>query len=487
MPTLAARLALSAAGAVVVLTGVEALRWRHPLAKTMPPVSEEPVPEPPPSPPRFAPRPAQAPAARPVPQPASPRLFALARIHGQVVGDAAAIANAEIAIEDAERTYQPKIEDDGAFDVHLPPGSYAISASSGSLVALAEVRGLAPNEEREVLLRLVEGVAIQGRVSGCDGPCAGVSIHTLTSVRVQSESIASDAEGEFVINGLVPGQAYDLVFQVTGRRQLTLRDIAAPARDVVATLEPSGTLVGGFGVEPGEACPMQTVSLKSPQDDDERAAEFDPDCRFRIEELPAVASVHLRASGKGWHFSIDVALPEHGDPPFLCLHPPCREPEPEAQASLAVIVAGESGSRVYVQADFPDGNDGRAAACYQVNAPCVLDNLRAHPEVTVVVAAAGCEARTYTLNLMPGPNFLTSPCEAVRLIVGVIRGVSGKTAVRCSSRHPALPTYGGRFVLRCPTHSATIEYQLAENDPWRTAAVSGSESRDLVRLEIGTE
>ena len=55
-------------------------------------------------------------------------------------------------------------------------------------------------------------------------------------------------------------------------------------------------------------------------------ADFDHNCRFMVENLPDGDSVHLRAIGTGWHFEVDLPVPAHGDPPFLCLRPTCRAP-----------------------------------------------------------------------------------------------------------------------------------------------------------------
>ena len=235
----------------------------------------------------------------------------MSRIHGRVVGSGTAREHAEITVQNTDGSYEPLVHDDGAFEIHLPPGDYGVAASSGSLVALAEVADLAPDEDREIVLVLAESVAIQGSVDGCEGPCSDASIHIVTSsLRIQSDSSSSDMQGEFALTGLVPGQAYDLTFEVSGKRALTLRSIIAPAPRVVAVMDPSATLTGGFGTEPGEDCPMQTASLTWPERIDEEVVDFDPDCRFRFEELPSVPRVRVRASGRGWHFNIEVSLPE---------------------------------------------------------------------------------------------------------------------------------------------------------------------------------
>jgi hypothetical protein len=120
--------------------------------------------------------------------------------------------------------------------------------------------------------------------------------------------------------------AYDLTFMAEGRRRdLVMRGVVAPTDRVLAVMEASISLSGSFGLAPGEDCPMATIAIDTPKEPDERTADFADDCSFHLENLPSVGSIRLRASGEGWHFDVPVALPEHGDPPFLCLRPPCRE------------------------------------------------------------------------------------------------------------------------------------------------------------------
>jgi hypothetical protein len=404
----------------------------------------------------------------------------MARIHGRVVGDATAAEQAEILVEDAERDYAPLLGEDNTFELNLPPGSYLVTAKADSLVALVEVAGLAPDEDREVVLALTEAVAIRGLVVGCEGPCSDVTINAVTpAARVRAaEDATSDHQGEFIITGLAPRHAYDLTFQAAGKRPLTLRGIPAPSAGVVATLEPTATLAGGFGVAPDEECPMQNVSLAG-SDEDEQEVEFDRNCRFRLEDLPAGPSVRLRASGEGWHFDVEVALPEHGDPPFLCLHPPCREPVPQAEASLTVNIVGGSARNTHVVTSLPDQSGQRSANCAASNS-CTLNGLAVRAGTTVTVYAAGCAPRLFTVNLMPGPNFLTSPCEPGRRVRGYITDAA---SVRCSSQSPVVTS--SAFTLLCPTGATTIEYRLADDAPWQTAAVTFPEGGETPYVRIG--
>jgi hypothetical protein len=136
----------------------------------------------------------------------------------------------------------------------------------------------------------------------------------------QSRGVATPS----LLNGLFPGMTCDLTITVVGKRQLVLRDLVAPASHVVAIVEPPLTLTGGFGLRPGQDGPMQTIDAETPTGETINEVTFDDDCTFELELLlPPLENLRLRASGEGWSFDALVPLPEHGNPPFLCLHPPC--------------------------------------------------------------------------------------------------------------------------------------------------------------------
>jgi hypothetical protein len=415
----------------------------------------------------------------------------MARIHGRVVGSAAALEDLTIEVEDLARTYEPRIDDGGVFEINLPVGSYSIVASSGDQVALAEVKGLAADESREVVLVLAEGVSIAGRVEGCDKACAGVTVYVhVPSTGQQAGVTECDKQGGFAVEGLVPGRNYEITFRAAGKRHLVLRDVAAPRQGLVVILEPAASLSGGFGLVPGQKCPMESVTLGTAGEGDIMDnARFDRACRFRFQDLPDAESVHVSAEGKGWHFEIDVPVPAHGDPPFLCLHPTCREPEPEIKASLEVAVQGNPGHGVYVRAAIPDDERTEVTGCESSTNPCVVENLRPSQGVRVDVHATACESRSYTLDIHPGTNYLTSPCEGIREIQGVIHGGTGRgrpadARVRCSSNHPERPVNGFLFDLRCPERLPTIEYRFGEDGPWRSAPIAPGDADGVSFVEI---
>ena len=494
MPTLAARVSVSVAAAVVVMAGLEALRLRHPRLAAATGAEAAPARDGDDTTPLLGPgtatvtEPETARGARPRGGPT------MARIHGRVVGSKGALDDVEMEVEDASHAYDPRIDDQGFFEINLPPGTYTVWAWSNDLVAAADVASLLAEEDREVNLVLTPGVAITGRIEGCDGACADavVSVEAPGS-REQKDMTQADGQGRFVLDGLVPGRAYDLAFTADGMRRLLMRNLKAPMADLVVKLEPAATLSGGFGVPPGQKCPMESVTLDTPgKGSHERDTRFDRACRFQFDDLPDVDSVHLSVDGTGWHFEVDVPLPAQGDPPFLCLHPPCREPEPEPKASLAVTLQGAPTGSAYISVEDARGHGVGSSGCVPSSGPCLIEDLHPGPDVTVDVHVRGCETRTFKVNLLTGTNYLTSSCERLRDIQGVIRGANGKRVaagarVRCSDDHPEVPMVGFLFLMKCPARLTNIEYRLAEDGPWQAAAISegDGEGTGFVDIDAG--
>jgi hypothetical protein len=491
MPRLAARGSVALAAAVVVLTGLEALRVHHPYLSATPPATAEPAVVYADEAPRLGV--ARPLAAEPAATPPARRqgALAMARIHGRVVGDKAALDELALEVADATRAYEPRLDDDGFFEIHLPPGSYTLSATSRSLVAVADVAGLADEDDREVTLVLVPGAAIAGRVEGCDGPCSDVQVALHSrGARDEEAGTESDNDGRFNLSGLVPGNRYDLDFRREGMRRLTVRDVPAPGAGLVVKLAPSASLAGAFGLAPGEKCPMDTVTLTEPGSPDDRTEGiFDPHCRFEFDPLPDGDTVHLSANGTGWHFEVDVSVPAQGDPPLLCLHPPCREPEPEAKSSLTVTLQGVPSNTAYFTVEQPRNRVRSSSGCRRTGGTCVLEDLDPAPEATVEITAPGCEERAMKVSLLPGNNYLTYTCERTRDLQAVIRSAGGHTpvtdaAVRCSSAHPEVAAMGFVFHLRCPARLGAIEYRLGEAGPWRTAPVPSGDGAGLSFVDI---
>jgi hypothetical protein len=338
MPALAAKFSVAAAAAVVAWAGFEAVRSLHVVAQETPP----PVPNP------VIPPAREAPKLNPVviteakanePQedaPAAWGVAAMARIHGRVVGGGKSDELPKVTAEDPSHSYDADVAEDGRYEINLPVGHYALVATAGDLVAVADVAGLAEGESRDVTLVLGAGVTIKGKVRAPDASRLDANIKVLPAGASRAD-FGVDGSGEFVADGLVPGRKYDLIVTASGMRNQTIRNVVAPSRGLDVTLEEAPVLRGGFGLAAVQECPLETARIATTGNEEVADVDvvvllendgFDEACRFELHNLPDAPSVHVTASGWGWHFEADVALPEHGNPEFLCLRKPCRDTGP---------------------------------------------------------------------------------------------------------------------------------------------------------------
>ena len=490
MPALAAKFAVAVAATVVAWAGIEAARLRHRPTTRLALILEEV------DPPKTSQAPRLATVAMENTEPGKPSseaakplgVFAMARIHGRVLGGDKSTAVPQISVEDSTHSYDAEVEDDGRFQVNLPAGNYALIATSDDLVATADVAGLSENEDREVTLVLGKGAAIQGTVHGPGGAHQGFEIQLRRVGRSQSLIEAeSEDNGHFMAEGLIPGRGYDITVTAPRLRTLVLHNVVAPTRGLELALEPMATLRGGFGIAAGQECPMEVARLTSADDDAESAA-FNHACQFEISGLPDLPTVHLTAEGAGWHFEAEVALPHHGDPPFLCLRAPCRDSGPEPKATLAVTLVG-GGARDWSYS-ANDGTQFRETLCRGSDVPCEIDDLRPGRSVRVRVSAHRLTCENQTIPLVPGFNTLTVRCELEREIQGVVRTVPDSQeplpaiSIRCSPGHRGQHVPGRIFQMECPEHLSAIEYQRPPGSPWLAAPVqtSGPESPGFVEI-----
>ena len=96
------------------------------------------------------------------------------------------------------------------------------------------------------------------------------------------------------------------------------------------------------------------------------------------------------------------------------------------------------------------------------------------------------------MDLRPGTNSVNFTCETMRRIQGLLRGsaeqvAARKVKVRCSSDRPPRPAHGFVFVLQCPEHLSSIEYQLVSEGPWRSAPIARSHAHGWDLVEIAVE
>ena len=497
---LAFRLAATTATAAILLMGYQALkvhrsRLRRQAAKTVEPAESQ-----------IEAGPRLAATVRTEfdddvdrqPPPLQERPTGTASIHGAILGLETAASELSVSAQTAGRDYAAEVAKDGHFFIHLPPASYTLLAESTTQVATVEVLDLKQNEDREVNLRLTKAATIAGTVATPSGSKRRVEMRIVRAgTHVDPAEIAANEHGEFEAGGLVPGWDYDLRFSSPGLRSVTLQRVRAPAQAIAVKLEVAARLRGGFGVSVGERCPMESASVEVrnnhvlPSDIDGSSVAFDGNCRFEIDDLPEVPRVRVLASGRGWHFEADVELPAHGDPPFLCFHPPCRDPDQELKAELEISVRGTApGAYVAVLSLGEHGTQRQG--CPENPPGCLLENLPVTAAAQVRIFRRDCIAKPARVVLNPGRNYLGIDCEPVKEIAGIVRAAPSEDliapwiAVRCTPDGPAHGFQGFSFSLNCPANLAAVEYRDASNGTWRPAPIrtSNDGTRGLVEIQL---
>lgn len=459
---------VTAAALPALLLGARAVSARR-VRATAPvePRTEEPAAPP-------APRPSHArPSARPPPRQTRAEM---ARLQGRVILPPGIEAESlEVKADDGLTEYPAAVSAGGAFDVHLPPQTYTVTATLGSLVAMRAGVAARPGATEQLTLTLEPAVSIAGTVA----PATKEGYATILVTRAGSEvrtELSHTTDWHFEVGGLVRGATYDVTASDAGRSAV-VRAVVAPATIEVA-LAPLVILRGQIGFEPGSRCPFKSVFLMR---DDGVAAyrqeRVDRNCHFRFEDVTR-EPVQLRASGPGWHAHAEVVIPAEGEPDVVCLNPPCRDLPPVDPASLRVIVTGlpeDASVSAYVQQE----DDGRACSG---GGGCTVSNLSPGTKGELSVAAQPCAAFTRTITLVSGENAITIPCRRTRVVEGIVRGSDGQPAVvGCQSGEEIDLRDSAIFHIQCPADATELRYRSGTR-PWQTAALPAGLDRAFVEL-----
>ena len=273
--------------------------------------------------------------------------------------DAIDLADLTVVATDGVRTLTANADREGRFAFHLPPGAYTLSVSTGDWTAIRTDVLARSATDREVDLQLARGATIAGRLrrSSTDGP-VWISAQP-TGVRAAAAATARATVGEddqFTVRGLIPGRRYDLTVSGDDVRTVRLPDVMAPAAGLDVSVGPRPTVRGAIGVPAGEPCPIEEVALRAAARDPAtagagqmgqlgEAGEADtsqaPDgaCAFDLSVPDGVTQATIVATGSGWHLEEPVEIPAAGDPPPVCLNPPCANPD-DVAADVVVEVSG---------------------------------------------------------------------------------------------------------------------------------------------------
>jgi hypothetical protein len=226
----------------------------------------------------------------------------------------------EVVAEDFGRRVSALIDDEGRFEVHLPPGRYTLIASQEDLIGAVSDVLVRAGATLEIDISLAIGVAIRGTVD----PSEAVSVSALSSGRDDVWGIASIEDGSFSIEGLLPGRSYDITFTGDNVRKRTITGVTAPADGLAVALEPPINVRGAFALPDDIDCPFATVEVQSggktvvDDDGDEISTAVDiVDCSFSLIAPAPGTLLTLVATGEGWYVEHPIAIPAHGDPAFV--------------------------------------------------------------------------------------------------------------------------------------------------------------------------
>jgi hypothetical protein len=259
--------------------------------------------------------------------------------------------------------------------------------------------------------------------------------------------------------------------------------VTAPAT-IEVTLPKAVALRGAIGFAAGTRCPFRRVHLLDEDGDETSSADVDAHCHFELGEVAPGSEVHLRATAPGWIVDERLTVPAQGDPPPVCLNPPCRELPPIAPTSLEVILTGAPPrSSISVEVTQTDDDDTGASGCASSGNQCEARDLQPDRPTTVTVTEQLCAAVRREVILHPGTNTLTVPCQRLRLVEGLAHGGRRPATISCPGGGETDLAETSVFDLHCPADGTELRYRAA-GGPWRTAPLQAGADPTFVELAL---
>lgn len=375
----------------------------------------------------------------------------IAILHGRVRGvatdpddDAGGPSSVEVVATDGARTVTARAKRDGRFSFHLPPGSYTLRASTGPWVAIRTDVVARGGVDREVDLELTVGATISGHLRRrADGDVDLVATSVGSGSTDAGGGEAEVDDDTFTVRGLVPGKRYDLTFTGESARTVRLRGVMAPAEGLEVAIERRATIRGAIGFALEDGCAIDEVrlvaasadrgtSFPGPGSRDRlalgRTSDSDPDadgdgsmetdhpavpdgaCTFELAVPDAITIATVVATGGGWHLEESVAIPTSGDPPALCLNPPCANPE-DVTADVVVDLDGPDGVAGLV-ASLSSAELGSEEVCLpESNGQCVFKRRRIGSILDVRAQGQWCVSDDRRITVKRGTNVIELSCS----------------------------------------------------------------------------
>ncbi|HXU07133.1 MAG TPA: carboxypeptidase-like regulatory domain-containing protein [Polyangia bacterium] len=438
--------------------------------------------------PRRSPTPIAPELAEPVlPVETSPTRAPAPPAHGESVGiaylrgrflfppDVERTSDLEVVADDGSRRFRALIpKGTRSYEIHLPSGRYTLIASMEELVGVVPDVLARAEGTREVDIRLAIGATIRGKLT----PLPGIVVSAVLSGRGDDAGDADVEDGTFSIEGLIPGQRYDLTFSGAGVRTLKVTGVAAPAEGLDVALQARAKLRGAVGFPRGARCPIENVHLLAyggDPDDDDDADTVGTDCRFALSVPDQTSEVTVVARGPGWYLEQRVAIPPSGDPDPICLNPPCRSDPLEGLARLRLALDGGDSGSFTASADEVGG--GGFHSCHGTDGRCDIEGLPEGATLSITASGQNCESDPMTVTVIAGDNHVRVPCPRQRRIEGVIRIPEGeqpdRVVLRCAGSKDLHPIRKTRlFRVTCDAAARALEYQIGTQGIWRSVPIA---------------
>lgn len=215
-----------------------------------------------------------------------------------------------------------EVASDGTFDAQLPAGTYAITTTSADdeLVSWSDGVKLTAGEVTSLTIGIELSQPISGTVRAPDDiPADGRAV---ARARGTGRTVAAIiGPGRRFSIGPIPAGEYDVTVVRGVLRPHVIKSVSAPSHLAVEIGERRAVLrgrVGGF-----ETCDSENPIRVEQNGQEPIDLAIEPDCTFgELVNLPA-GEVRLSTTIAGREIVHTTYIPEHGDPPPVCLRGPC--------------------------------------------------------------------------------------------------------------------------------------------------------------------
>jgi hypothetical protein len=290
---------------------------------------------------------------------------------------------------------------DGVFEAQVPPGRYDVEATSSDGVLIGgvdDLHAVAGAAEEGLELRLVEAVALEGRVVDEDGVPAPEVVSATRKGRSETSMTSVGDDGAFRIEGLRPGLHVLSVASGQGDDQIA-REVMAPQSGVELRVprDTHGLLL--FPPNREGRCPRLELKLATGAD---AQSEFHRrvtlvGCRAIVRDVPPGSEWRLSGTVAGQPLTRQIRFDGNRPPTPLCLDFPC---DPFV-AVVEVWIFDGDGNRVFGEVRVVAGPYGGPSAGDEVGD--LIEELPGAGSLTLRATVEGQQATT-TLSLRPGVN-----------------------------------------------------------------------------------